>query len=264
MTTRHPSGGEDDAAAVPGLAGLRVVLVNTTHPGNIGAAARAMKNMGLGSLTLVNPQEYPSARARWRAVSAADVLDAARVVASPQEAVEDCRLVIGTSARGRRIPWPLLTPKQCADKVLEALPAGPVALLFGREAHGLTNEELQLCHYHLHIPSSPAYPSLNLAMAVQILVYEIYQASLARPGFASDDLAPDWDQPPATLAELDHFFVHLERLLTEVGFHDPENPRQTLTRLRRLFMRRRLDAMEVSILRGVFSQIQQQLSRRDK
>ena len=241
-------GGSPDPAL---LNNIRVVLINTSHPGNIGAVARAMKNMGLSSLSLVEPCNFPSDQASWRAVSAADVLDAAPVFDSLGAAIEDCRLVIGISARGRRIPWPLLTPRQCAEKVLSAA-SYPVALLFGREAHGLTNEELQQCHYHVHIPSSPLYPSLNLAMAVQILTYEIYQAWLAAP-----DLPEDWDQQPATLKELNYFFDHLEKVLTEIGFHDPGSPRQTLIRLRRLFLRQHMDSMEVGILRGILAQIQQ-------
>lgn len=239
------------------LAGIRVVLVGSSHPGNIGAAARAMKNMGLSSLVLVDPVEYPSERANWRAVSATDVLDSARVVSSVQEAIQDCRLVMGTSARGRRIPWPLLTPRQCAEKVMQQR-GSQIALLFGREAHGLNNEELQQCHYHVHIPANPAYTSLNLAMAVQILTYEIYQAWLGDPDFSRE-----WDQLPATQTDVSYFFAHLEEVLTDIGFHDPENPRQTLTRLRRLFLRQQMDAMEVSILRGLLTQIQQQCRQKD-
>ncbi|MDX1802161.1 MAG: RNA methyltransferase, partial [Marinobacter sp.] len=148
---------------------VRIVLVETSHSGNIGAVARAMKNMGLGNLWLVNPASFPDETSYARAAGASDVLDHARVVGSLGEALDDCVLVMGTSARGRKVPWPVLPPPEAATQVLETAPKGPVALVFGRENHGLSNEELQRCHYHIHIPSNPDYSSLNLAMAVQVM-----------------------------------------------------------------------------------------------
>lgn len=232
---------------------IRVVLISPTHPGNIGAAARAMKNMGLSRLYLVEPKEYPSDRARWRAANAADLLEQAVVVNSLDEAIADCGLVIGTSARNRRIPWPMLTPKSCASKVVDEMLKHQVALLFGREARGLKNEELQRCNYHVHIPTSEEYTSLNLAMAVQVVSYEIRQAYLAKSeaGLESDH----WDQEFASSQEVEHLFSHLERTLIELDFHDPHNPRQLMTRLRRLFNRIRLDKMEVNILRGILTAV---------
>lgn len=232
--------------------GVKIILVETTHPGNIGAAARAMKNMGLTELVLVNPYAFPDEKAVYRSASAADVVEAATVVGTVEEAIADCHLVIGTSARDRRIPWPMLNPGECGAKVSATqAEGGKVGLLFGRESRGLTNDELQKCQYHVNIPTGEAYSSLNLAMAVQVICYEILQARLAM----SEHDNTGWDQPPATSEELEHFFGHLEQTLVQVGFHDPENPRQLLTRLRRLFARVHPDKMEVSILRGFLSAI---------
>ncbi|MEY4588028.1 MAG: hypothetical protein RL497_104 [Pseudomonadota bacterium] len=235
---------------------IRIVLVNTTHPGNIGGAARALKNMGLARLVLVAPKEFPSDRALWRAASAQDVLENVQVVETLEEAVADCALVLGTSARERRIPWPLITPRQCGERVVTEAAAGhEVAIVFGREDRGLTNEELQLCQFHIHIPSNPEYSSLNLAAAVQVVCYELRVHWLERE--AGRELAfDDWDQPPAASKDLELYFQHLEQTLTELNFLTADNPRQTMTRLRRLFNRVRLDQMELSILRGMLTGIQ--------
>lgn len=234
---------------------IRIVLVNTTHPGNIGGAARALKNMGLSQLVLVAPKEFPSERALWRAAGAVDILDKVQVVETLEEAIADCPLVIGTSARERRIPWPLLTPREAGARVVSEAQAHSVAIVFGREDRGLTNEELQLCQFHVHIPSNPEYSSLNLAAAVQVLAYEIrvqYLEAQQQGPLHFDD----WDQPPAAARDLDMYFAHLEQTLTELEFVTPDNPRQTMTRLRRLFNRVRLDQMELSILRGMLTAIQ--------
>lgn len=231
--------------------GVKVILVETTHPGNIGAAARAMKNMGLTELVLVNPHDFPNDKAIYRSASAEDVVREAVVVDTVDEAIADCQLIIGTSARERRIPWPLLLPRECGEKVNGAVAdAQKVGLLFGRESRGLKNEELQKCHYHVNIPTGEAYSSLNLAMAVQVICYEILQSKLAGHG-----LDEAWDMPPADGAAMEHFFGHLEQTLVQVDFHDPDNPRQLMTRLRRLFNRIRPDQMEVNILRGFLSAI---------
>lgn len=235
------------------FASVRVVLVNTSHPGNIGAAARAMKNMGLDRLYLVDPQDFPAPRALWRAAGAADVVQRATVVGTLAEAVADCGLVIGTSARERRIPWPLLDPRACGQRVWQESARHEVALVFGREDRGLTNEELAQCGYHVHIPANPEYSSLNLAAAVQVLAYELRMAALAD---ARPAPAPDWDLPPAPAADIELYFRHLEQVLVEIGFHDPANPRQTMVRLRRLLARIRPDRMELSILRGVLTAVQ--------
>ena len=233
------------------IPGVKIVLVETSHPGNIGAAARAMKNMGITELVLVNPNDYPHEKALFRSVSASDVVKSAKVVVTVEEALEDCHLVIGTSARDRSIPSPMLDPKGCGARVIEETAQGnKVALLFGREDRGLKNEELQKCHYHVNIPTSEAYSSLNLAMAVQVICYEILQAQLAgRP------VAEPWDVPFADSADMEHFYEHLEKTLIEVEFHDPETPRQLLPRFRRLFNRIRPDQMEMNMLRGFLTAI---------
>lgn len=235
------------------FANVRVVLVNTSHPGNIGAAARAMKNMGLYSLYLVDPKEFPAPRALWRAAGAADVVQRARVVGTLAEAVADCGLVVGTSARERRIPWPLLDPRECGQRVWQESAHHEVALVFGREDRGLTNDELAQCGYHVHIPANPEYSSLNLAAAVQVLAYELRMAALADAGSPA---SLDWDLPPAPAADIELYFRHLEEVLVGIGFHDPANPRQTMVRLRRLLARIRPDRMELSILRGVLTGVQ--------
>ena len=233
---------------------IRVVLVNTTQPGNIGGAARAMMNMGLSRLYLVQPDVFPSDRAVWRAANAKSLLDSVVVVDSYDEAIKDCHFVVGTSARERRIPWPLVDPKVCAEQVLKEVSADhEVALVFGREHSGLTNDELQKCHAHVHIPSNPEYSSLNLCAAVQVIAYEVRMAMLASDGELP--IAEDWDEPLAVSEDVDRMIDHLERTMTLTGFHDPENPRQTMTRLRRLFTRVRMDTSETSIMRGFLSSI---------
>ena len=252
---------------------VRIVLVETTHPGNIGAAARAMKNMGVTRLVLVNPRLFPHEKAVWRSASAEDVVASATVVATVDEAVEGCHLVVGTSARNRRIPWPMLNPRACGQKVFLEQSAGKqVAIVFGREAHGLKNEELQKCHFHVNIPTGKAYSSLNLAMAVQVLTYEILQASLERADQSSqaiviEDTHPGvrqnpnpeeiqpWDMDYATAGEIELFFAHLEETLIQLSFHDPDNPRQMLPRLRRMFNRIRMDKMELNIMRGFLTAV---------
>ncbi len=231
---------------------IRMVLVNTTHPGNIGGAARAIKNMGLTELYLVQPREYPAPRAVWRAAGARDILTNVKVVESLDEAIAGCGLVIGTSARERRIPWPLINPRECGEKIWGEAARHNVALLFGREDRGLTNAELQKCHYHVHIPSNPDYSSLNLATAVQVLAYEVRMASLQDENGVLPSM-DEWDQPLATADELELFHHHLAETMAMLNFYDPDNPKQLLTRMRRLFNRTRMDKMEVSMLRGLLT-----------
>lgn len=237
------------------LDNIRIVLVDTSHPGNIGAAARAMKNMGLSQLTLVSPREFPSPKAQWRAANAKDVLEKVSVTENLAEAVKDCGLVIGTSARERRIPWPLLTPRECGERSINEASVHSVAIVFGREDRGLTNEELQQCHFHVHIPSNPDYSALNLGMAVQVICYELRLAMLAQTEGKLLHF-DDWDVPPAKHDDLERYYEHLQQTLETLGFLDKDNPRQTLTRLRRLYNRIRLDEMELSILRGILTATQ--------
>lgn len=236
------------------LDNARIVLVNTTHPGNIGGVARAMKNMGLSQLYLVKPKTFPDEQAVWRAASALDVLDNAIVVETLEEAVADCGLVIGTSARGRRIPWPLVNPRVCAEKAYPELSHHPVAIVFGREDRGLTNEELHSCNMHVHIPTNPEYSSLNIAMAVQVLCYELRMMHTA--GDLTGNAMAEWDEKLATQQQVEGFFGHLEQTLVEIDFLNPKAPKQLMTRLKRLYLRARMDDMEVNIMRGILTAAQ--------
>ncbi|QBF25264.1 tRNA (cytosine(32)/uridine(32)-2'-O)-methyltransferase TrmJ [Pseudomonas tructae] len=238
------------------LQNIRVVLVNTSHPGNIGGAARAMKNMGLSRLVLVDPQHFPSPEADARASGADDVLAGAQVVATLEEALVGCNLVLGTSARERRIPWPLVDPRECASKVIEHAAQGEeIALVFGREHAGLTNEELQRCHFHVHIPSNPDFSSLNLGAAVQVLAYEVRMAWLALEGQASPTETVDSGEL-ATMDEMELFYEHLEKTLVDIGFLDPQKPKHLMPRLRRLYGRSSVDRSELNILRGILTETQ--------
>ena len=232
-----------------------MVMVNTTHPGNIGAAARALKNMGLSRLVLVDPKDYPSEQAVWRAANAHDVLEKVQVVDNIDDAIADCTLVIGTSARERRIPWPLLTPRECGDRVCSESKQHQVAILFGREDRGLTNEELQKCHFHVHIPANPDYSSLNIASALQVIAYEIRMSVLNEENGEPLHF-DDWDMPPATQHDIELYYAHLQETLEALSFISADNPRQTVTRLRRLYNRIRLDQMELNILRGMLTSVQ--------
>lgn len=237
------------------LDNVRIVMVHTTHPGNIGAAARAMKNMGLSQLYLVSPKSYPSNEATWRAASAVDVLENAVVVSTFEEAISGCALVVGSSARERRIPWPLLDSRRAGEQIAHEAKSHTVALVFGREDRGLTNEELQQCQLHVNIPSSDIYSSLNVAMAIQVMAYEVRMAYLA--GDLPADSMSGWDIPYASAEDVERFFVHMEQALVEMDFLKAEAPKQALARLRRLYQRTRLDQMEVNILRGIFTIAQQ-------
>jgi tRNA (cytidine32/uridine32-2'-O)-methyltransferase len=231
---------------------IRIVLVATSHPGNIGGAARAMKNMGLEQLVLVKPKVWPAKEAISMAASALDILDNAIVVETMEEAVADCHLVYGTSARLRNMPIPLLDPPACAEKIVAEMAEKKVALVFGREISGLSNAELHLCHYHVNIPVNPDYTSLNLAAAVMVLAYELRKTGLHQAGQPLVKTT-EWDKEPATMAELDLYLSHLEQVLIKLDFHKPENPRQLMRRLRRLYQRIQPDKMEINILRGILT-----------
>lgn len=246
--------------APPLLQNIRVVLVNTSHPGNIGGAARAMKNMGLARLVLVEPRVFPSLEADARASGATDILENAQVVATLEEALVGCTLVFGTSARERSIPWPLLDPRESGAKVVEQAAQGAqIALVFGREDSGLTNDELQRCHFHVHIPSDPTFSSLNLATAVQVLSYEVRMSWLAVQGrpdkTARDEAAAPGDEL-ATMDELERFYEHLQQTLVDIDFLDPQKPRHLMARLRRLYGRSSVSRVEMNILRGILTETQ--------
>ncbi len=230
---------------------IRIVLVGTTHPGNIGAVARAMKNMGLSDLTLVAPRYFPHADATARASGAEDLLETAVVTDNLADALRDCRFVAGASARARTIDWPSLAPRECAERLVAESGSGDVAVVFGPEKSGLTNEDLDHCQALLSIPADPAFSSLNLAMAVQILCYEL---RLARTG--STVVPYEREVPLATSDDLERFYVHLERVLTASHFLDPDNPRFLMRRLRRLFARAEPDQNEINILRGILASLE--------
>jgi tRNA (cytidine32/uridine32-2'-O)-methyltransferase len=235
---------------------VRVVLVGTQHPGNIGSAARAMKTMGLSQLALVAPEQFPDPQAYALAAGAAELIDQARVYPSLADAIADCRTVIATTARQRSVPMPGYAPREGARRAREATALGPVALVFGRERTGLDNEELQLCHAAIHIPANPEYSSLNLAMAVQIVTYEWRLAAIE----GEPPPAPPADsEPPATHAEMESWFAHLFGLLDEIDFHKGKDPAVVVQRLRRLFQRAQPDSRELRILRGILSDVQRLL-----
>lgn len=233
------------------LNNVRIVLVHTSHPGNIGAVARAMKNMCLDQLVLVQPAQFPSAEATARAAGADDLLANARCCSTLDEAVAECGLVIGASARLRSVRLLELDPRDCAQRVLQASSDTPVALVFGREQSGLSNEELERCHALVHIPSNPDYSSLNLSQAVQVIAYEVHMAHLAGEWKGSP---PEF--PPCTAEAMEHFYAHLEQTVIQLEFLDPTRPSQLLHRLRRLFQRAQPDTHEVGILRGILSAAQ--------
>ena len=198
----------------------------------------------------MQPKYFPHADATARASGAADILDSAVVVESLEEALTDCVYVAGASARARTINWPSMGPRDCAERLIQESGNGKVAAVFGPEKSGLQNEDLDLCHTLLTIPTDPGFSSLNLAMAVQVLTYELRVASMLDPGPVFEVEAP-----PATGEEMEHFYTHLENVLTDIGFLDPDNPRHLMRRMRRLFIRARPDKNEVNILRGILTAV---------
>lgn len=234
---------------------IRIVLIGTQHPGNIGSAARAMKTMGLQQLVLVAPQRYPDPEASALAAGAEDLLSQARVVSTTAEALEGCTFVIGTSSRARSVSLPEFTPRIAAEQLVEKSKLSPVALVFGPERTGLLNQDLQLCHGCVLIPSNPEYPSLNLAAAVQILSYEIRLQSMQDSSTAQVVLNTDEEQP-ATFEQMERLFAHLAEFMDEVDFHKGKPPEAVMQRIRRLFLKARLDEREIKILRGLLSDAQ--------
>lgn len=234
---------------------IRIVLVNTSHPGNIGATARAMKNMGLSELYLVEPARFPDADATARASGADDVLAKATVCNSLADAISGCSVVMGASARLRRLPWPLREPREAAAEVVTAAATTPVAIVFGREHSGLTNAELEQCNALVHIPCNQQYSSLNVAAAVQVISYELFLAMRVSTPTVDEKVEL------AKADELERFYTHLEQTLVEIDFLDLENPRLLMRRLKRLFNRAQLEQTEVNILRGILTATQKQISR---
>ena len=233
---------------------IRIVLVNTSHTGNMGSAARAMKTMGLTQLVLVDPQAQPDEEAVALAAGASDILARARIVPTLDEAIADCGLVIGTSARSRTLSWPMLDPREAGEKLVAEGVKHPVALVFGRERTGLTNDELQKCHYHVAIPANPEYSSLNLAMAVQTLCYEVRMHWLATQETDTAAEVERVDYPSAQ--QLEGFYLHLEQTLQKTGFIADDHPGHVMSKLRRLFNRARPEVVELNILRGILTSVQ--------
>jgi len=239
------------------LAHVRVVLCQTSHPGNIGAAARALKTMGLAQLVLVAPRSFPHPEASARASGAVDVLEGARVCATLDDALAGCVLAIGLSARHRELVGQVWSARVAATQAMAQVPAGPVALVFGTEMSGLTNDEVSRCQALAYIPSNPDYGSLNLAAAVQVLAYEIRMAAGLVGGYAAVTYQP------AAQDEIAGLHSHAARTMRDLGFFNPERPRRLLPRLRRLFARTRLEHEEVNILRGILAAVDRALKRRD-
>lgn len=240
------------------LSNIRVVLVGTSHPGNIGSTARAMKTMGLSTLYLAEPRCEVDGQSIALAAGASDILKHLVKVDSLAEAIADCSLIIATSARSRTLDWPMLDPRDAGLKLATESINGPVAIVFGRENHGLSNEELQLCTYHVAIPANPEYSSLNLAQAVQIISYEARVAHLAQTEVVEEPT----EYPLA--ADQERFFVHLENTLFSTGFIIKNHPGQVMTKLRRLFSRARIESQEMNILRGILTSIDKIVSNKQK
>jgi len=230
---------------------LRIVMVETSHPGNIGAAARAMKAMGQRHLYLVKPAIFPSAEVTARAAGADDLLEHAVVCNSLEEAVHDCVLVVGATARVRRVPWTVEGPREGAARIVETARTGCVAVVFGREDNGLNNEELGLCNTVVQIPTHPDFTSLNVAAAVQIVCYEILQTA------GAGTVAREDGAPLATAEHMRQLYEHFAACMAEVGFYNPRKPRLLMRRLQRLFNRAQLDLNEINILRGFLTAVQE-------
>lgn len=242
------------------LENIRIILVGTTHSGNIGSAARAMKVMGLNRLVLVSPLAKVDSQAIALAAGASDIANNAQIVTSLEEAIADCGLVIGTSSRNRSLEWPMLDSRECGIKSAAQASQYPVALVFGRERTGLTNDELQRCHYHVSIPANPNYCSLNLAMAVQTLCYEARMAWLD-----SLNLPVEVKGSSYPLAQdIERFYTHLEDVLNKTGFIKKAHPGMVMSKLRRLFNRARLENQELNILRGILSSVEKNIDNDTK
>ena len=235
---------------------IKIVLVEPSHPGNIGAAARAAKTMCIENLTLVNPAEFPSGQARARATGALNVLEQAEVCDSLNEAIADCTFVVGSSARIRRLQCPDISPKDLGARVWEEVEKGNVAIVFGRESSGLSNEELDQCHFLTTIPANWEFSSLNIASAVQVICYEIYQAYLYKQNSKENSALFDDEEQLATVEELEQLLEHMQQVLYEIEFFDPKQPKLLMRRLRQLYSRARLTQVEINILRGILSATQ--------
>ncbi len=240
---------------------VKIVMVHTSHSGNIGAAARAMKTMGLSQLVLVAPKVFPSEESLAMASGATDILEQADVVDTIDDAISDCGYVVGASARSRNLPWPLVNPREMAAQILSLPTDTKVAVVVGRERSGLTNEELSRCHCHVNIPANPDYSSLNVASAVQVLAYELRMSALLGANEAKPQWGLEWDQPLATGEQVEGLFNHWERVLVDIDFLDPNNPRTLMSKLRRFVLRSQPDEVEANILRGMLSHVEKKIRK---
>ena len=244
----------------PRLARIRIVLSRTSHPGNIGAAARAMKTMGLSRLYLVTPKQFPDAEATVRATGADDVLQAATVCSSLDEALSGCVFAAAISARHRSLGPAPLSASEGGQTLIDLAEQGDVALVFGNETTGLSNDEVQRCQRTVYIPANPEYSSLNLGSAVQVLCYELRQAAFGgKPPVVTK--AVPFTSPPATNDDIERFYAHLQRVMVNTGFLDPNNPKRLMPKLRRLFARSELERDEINILRGILDAVEKKLDR---
>jgi tRNA/rRNA methyltransferase len=238
------------APAESPLARVRIVLVETSHPGNIGAAARAMKTMGLEALALVRPRHFPHSEAEAMASRATDILAAARVCSTLDEALAGSVFAVACTARSRDLSHPVLTPREAAARMIEEARRGPVALVMGPEKYGLKGEDVNRCSVIANIPANPEYSSLNLAAAVQLFAYEVRLAA------EQIETLPQQTYPPAPHEDVEQFIAHLEQTMIDIGFLDPASPKRLMQRMRRLFARARLEREEVNILRGILAAAQ--------
>jgi len=235
------------------LSNIRIVLIQTSHPGNIGSTARAMKTMGLSELYLVKPKSFPDEQATAMSSNASDILDKAMVVDNLQDALVDCHWVVGSSARNERsLAWDVLEARECGEQVVEKTHLGKVALVFGRESSGITNDELAHCHHLVHIPTNPDYSSLNLASAVQLLSYECRVANINSAKTKMESIGKvKREEETVTADAMESYYQHLESAMIDAKFLDPHNPKHLMTRLRRLYSRAQVSASELNILRGM-------------
>jgi len=239
------------------LDNIRVVLINTFHPGNIGAAARAMKNMGLSQLYLVQPEKFPDPEADSRAAGGQDILDNAIVVDTLEDAIGDCQLVIGTSARDRTFNLPKLNARECGEKVVQQSSDAPIAIVFGRETMGLLNEEIRLCNFHVYIDANPEYPVLNVSQAIQLISYEIWMAK----NLQDKAEYPATEEEYPLHKEMELFYQHLESVLRQTSFIIPQHEGKVLEKLRRFFNRSRPERVELNMLRGILRSVEETVDK---
>ena len=233
---------------------INIVLIETSHPGNIGSVARAMKTMGLKNLLLINPRKFPSGDANALSGNAIDILEKAKVYKNLKDAIKDSTFVYATSARVRTIQWPTKNAQDAAEEIVKQVSANKkISIIFGREDRGLTNEELQIANTHIEIPANPEYPVLNIAMSAQIICYEILKASI-------DTTARDWhDYPEVDSENLQMLIDHFIETATDIDVINLDNPKKIISRIKRMFTRLHPDEMETSFLRGFLSGIKKKI-----